>query len=109
MKWRIEPGSSQRSSDAPAATLTIPVVGTRLKAMGMSLRHLHRCMTDSRSVELDDGRLARIVRVDTEFPANQTTVSVWADTPKGPSLTKVDLTRIVGPAPNTEAPPKDPR
>ena len=70
----------------------------------MSLRHLQRCMTDRRKVELDDGRLARIVRVDTEFPANQTTVSVWTDTPKGPSLTKVDLGRIVGPAPETTPP-----
>lgn len=71
----------------------------------MSLRHLHRCMTDRRRVTLDDGRLARIVRVDTEFPANQTTVSVWTDTPAGPSLAKVDLNRIVGPASDTEAPP----
>ena len=62
-------------------------------------------MTDRLRVELDDGRLARIVRVDTEFPANQTTVSVWTDTPKGPSLTKVDLDRNVGPAPDTAAPP----
>lgn len=70
----------------------------------MSLRHLHRCMTDRRRVELDDGRLASIVRVDTQFPANQTTVSVWTDTPTGPGLTKVDLGRIVGPAPDPEAP-----
>lgn len=62
-------------------------------------------MTDRRRVELDDGRLASIVRVDTEFPANQTTVSVWTDSPAGPGLTKVDLTRIVGPAPDTEVPP----
>lgn len=73
--------------------------------MAMSLRHLHRCMTDRRRVELDDGRLARIVRVDTEFPANHTTVSVWTDTPKGPSLAKVDLGRIVGPAPDSAGPP----
>lgn len=71
--------------------------------MAMSLRHLHRCMTDRRQVELDDGRLAKIVRVDTEFPANRTTVSVWTDTPAGPSLAKVDLKRIVGPAPDAEA------
>ncbi|HEY6724328.1 MAG TPA: hypothetical protein VI197_09855 [Polyangiaceae bacterium] len=62
-------------------------------------------MTDRRRVALDDGRLARILRIDTEFPANQSTVSVWTDTPKGPSVTKVDLTRIVGLAPDTEAPP----
>jgi len=73
--------------------------------MAMSLRHVQRCMTDRRQVKLDDGRLARIVRVDTEFPANQTTVSVWADTPKGPSLTKVTLDRIVGPVPDSEVPP----
>ena len=70
--------------------------------MAMSLRYLHRCMTDRQRVQLDDGRLANIVRVDTEFPANQTTVSVWTDSPDGPGVTKVDLRRIVGPAPETE-------
>lgn len=70
--------------------------------MGMSLRYLHRCMTDRQRVQLDDGRLANIVRVDTEFPANQTTVSVWTN---GPGVTKVDLRRIVGPAPESESAP----
>jgi hypothetical protein len=62
-------------------------------------------MTDRRRVELDDGRLAKIVRVDTVFPPNHTIVWVWTDTPTGPSLAKVDLGRIVGPAPDTEIPP----
>lgn len=71
----------------------------------MNLRHLHRCMTDRRKVELDDGRLGQIVRVDTEFPANQTTVSLWTETPRGPGVTKVDLRRIVGPVPDNQTPP----
>lgn len=71
----------------------------------MNLRHVHRCMTDRRKVELDDGRFGRIVRVDTEFPANQTTVSLWTQTPKGPGVAKIDIRRIVGPVPDRVEPP----
>jgi hypothetical protein len=59
-------------------------------------------MTDRRRVELDDGRFGKIVRVDTEFPANHTTVSVWTETGMGPGVTKVDIRRIVGPAPGAD-------
>jgi len=55
-------------------------------------------MTERRGVLLDDGRLGRIVRVDTEFPRGSTTVSVWTETPRGPGVAKVDITRIVGEA-----------
>jgi hypothetical protein len=55
-------------------------------------------MTERRGVLLDDGRLGRIVRVDTEFPRGSTTVSVWTETPRGPGVAKVDIARIVGEA-----------
>jgi hypothetical protein len=71
----------------------------------MNLRQIHRCMTDRRRVELDDGRLGKIVRVDTVFPANQTTVSIWMETSQGPGVAKVDIRRIIGPAPESKAPP----
>jgi hypothetical protein len=64
--------------------------------MATTLRHLHRFMANRLKVQLDDGRAARIVRVDTVFPTNETTVTVW--TAAGPSVAKVKLTSIVGEA-----------
>jgi hypothetical protein len=55
-------------------------------------------MNDRARVELSDGRTGKIVRVDTMFPANDTTVSVWTDSPEGPGVTKVRLDEIVGPS-----------
>jgi hypothetical protein len=60
-----------------------------------NLRRVHQLMNDRRRVQLDDGRVGKIVRIDTFFPAGQTTVTVWT----GPGITKVDLARVVGPAP----------
>lgn len=60
-------------------------------------------MTDRRQVLLQDGRTGKIVRVDTVFPANSTTVSVWTETKKGPAVAKVDLKSILGPAPKKSA------
>ena len=64
-----------------------------------NLRHIHEYMADRRRVLLDDGRTGRIVRVDTTFPAGRTTVSVWTECATNPSVAKVDITRVVGPAP----------
>lgn len=66
--------------------------------MTTTLRHIHRYMTDRSRVRLDDGRIGKIVRVDTLFPAQTTTVSVWTEGPAGPGVAKVDLHRVVGPA-----------
>lgn len=60
-------------------------------------------MTDRRQVLLDDGRTGKIVRIDTVFPDNQTTVSVWTDTKKGPGVAKVALSSILGAAPAKSA------
>jgi hypothetical protein len=68
----------------------------------LDLRHIHRYMTDRRRVLLNDGRIGKIVRVDTVFPKNSTTVSIWTETSKGPGVAKVDLSAIVGPAPKAK-------
>jgi hypothetical protein len=67
------------------------------------LRHLHRCMTDRRQVLLQDGRTGKIVRVDTRFPENETTVSVWTTTPLGPGVAKVALKEVLGPTSDKES------
>lgn len=53
-------------------------------------------MNDRRSVALSDGRAGKIVRVDTVFPANDTIVSVWIYTSRGPGVAKVNLKDVVG-------------
>ena len=68
-----------------------------------NLRHIHKYMTDRRRVLLEDGRTGRIVRVDTTFPEGSTTVSVWTENAPGPSVAKVDLRHVVGPAPEKES------
>ena len=64
-----------------------------------NLRHIHGYMTDRRRVLLDDGRVGRIVRVDTTFPGGSTEVSVWTGDAPRPSVAKVDAERIIGLAP----------
>ena len=59
-------------------------------------------------VRLSDGRIGKIVRVDTLFPDNATTVTVWTDcndeSPlstgpvSGPGISKVSINDIVGEA-----------
>ncbi len=48
---------------------------------------------------LEDGRVGKIVRVDTVFPKNSTTVSIWTETQQGPGVAKVDMKSVLGPAP----------
>jgi len=62
-----------------------------------TLRHLHQWMNERRAVRLADGRIGRVVRVDTSFPANATTVSIWTDS-SSPRIAKVSLTEVVGEA-----------
>ena len=78
-----------------------------------TLRHIHRYMNQRCTVVLVDGRVGKIARVDTFFPANETVVTVWlkdaADTavassrtgappPSSSGLVKVGLDEIAGPA-----------
>jgi hypothetical protein len=65
-------------------------------------------MNERRMVRLSDGRVGKIVRVDTLFPDNATTVTVWTDSSddgplstgpvSGPGISKVSITDIVGEA-----------
>jgi len=54
-------------------------------------------LQDRRSVvQLADGRVGRIVRVDTTFPANRTEVSIYTQDARGPGITKVGLELVSG-------------
>lgn len=70
-----------------------------------TLQNLQRLMTERRAVQLADGRVARVVRIDTVYPDNATTVTVWTDlTDPGvpestrPGVAKVALSEIIGEA-----------
>jgi hypothetical protein len=62
-----------------------------------TLRHIHQLMNERRLVRLTDGRVGKVVRVDTTFPGNDTTVSVWTDS-KSPGVAKVSLADVLGDA-----------
>lgn len=73
-----------------------------------TLRHLHQMMNERRMVRLSDGRVGKIVRVDTLFPDNATIVTIWTDSNdegplstgpvSGPGISKVSIADIVGEA-----------
>jgi hypothetical protein len=63
----------------------------------LSLWHIHQMMNERRPVQLLDGRVGTVVRVDTLFPANSTTVSVWTDS-HSPTVAKVALAEVLGEA-----------
>ncbi|MBN2197536.1 MAG: hypothetical protein JW751_32455 [Polyangiaceae bacterium] len=63
------------------------------------LRLIHRYMTDRCQVVLDDGRVGKIVRVDTTFPAHTSVVSIWTADAEDPLVTKVAIERVVGTVP----------
>ncbi len=48
-------------------------------------------------VQLSDGRTGKIVRIDTSFPGNCTTVSVWTGS-SAPGVAKVASSDVVGEA-----------
>ena len=57
----------------------------------LTLRHV-QALQDRRSlVQLADGRVGKIIRVDTTFPANKTEVSVFTEGAQGPGVAKVGL------------------
>ncbi len=70
----------------------------------LSLHNLHQMMNARRPVQLADGRVGKVVRVDTTFPANSTTVTIWTASSEnewlgpesGPGISKVSLAEIVG-------------
>ncbi len=64
-----------------------------------TLRLIHQYMTDRRQVQLEDGRVGKIVRVDTSFPAQSSVVSIWTSDSDASPVTKIDIAQIIGPAP----------
>lgn len=57
----------------------------------LTLRRI-QALQDQRSVvRLEDGRVGKIVRVDTTFPQNETVVSVYTEDARGPGIAKVSL------------------
>lgn len=69
------------------------------KASGMAtLRDIHQFMSSRVFVALQDGRTGKIVRVDTVFPDNDTTVTIWTDSDGQPGVAKVHLDQVVGAA-----------
>jgi len=60
----------------------------------MTLKTVRKMQDARRPVELDDGRIGKIVRVDTLFPGNHTVVSVYT-LGEGPGIAKVTLDRLV--------------
>jgi hypothetical protein len=63
----------------------------------LSLFYLHQMMNERRLVQLSDGRVGKVVRVDTTFPANATTVTIWTSS-QAPGIAKVALSDVVGAA-----------
>ncbi|HSC89450.1 MAG TPA: hypothetical protein VLC09_19345 [Polyangiaceae bacterium] len=63
----------------------------------LTLRAVHQLQDQHGMVELEDGRVGRIVRVTTTFPGNTTQVSVYTAGPGGPGIAKVALEQLRGP------------
>lgn len=57
----------------------------------LTLRTIQQLQDQRSVVRLEDGRVGKIIRVDTTFPANHTTVSVYTEDSKGPGIAKVSL------------------
>jgi hypothetical protein len=61
----------------------------------LTLRHVQALQDQGSAVKLDDGRIGKIVRVDTLFPQNTTEVSVYyTEGAHGPGIAKVGLNRL---------------
>ncbi len=62
----------------------------------LTLRRVQELQDKRSVVRLADGRVGKIVRVDTTFPANKTEVSVYTLDAKGPGIAKVGLELLSG-------------
>lgn len=60
----------------------------------ITLRLAYRLQDHRARVQLEDGRVGSIVRLDTTFPENETEVSVATDGPQGPGITRVRLEQL---------------
>lgn len=68
-------------------------VGVYLWTM-LTLRAVHQLQDQHGVVQLRDGRVGKIVRVTTTFPANHTQVSVYTIGPDGPGISKLELEEL---------------
>jgi hypothetical protein len=59
-----------------------------------SLRHIHQIMNERGSVRLADGRVGKIMRVDTLFPDHEVKVTVWTSDRTRPGLAKVESVEL---------------
>jgi hypothetical protein len=62
----------------------------------LTLRRIQELQDRRSMVRLPDGRVGKIVRLDTTFPANTTVVSVYTVGPQGPGIAKVSLELLTG-------------
>lgn len=63
--------------------------------LGMDdLRRMYAVMALRKPVRLSDGRTGVITRVDTDFPANETTLHVWVEGGASPGLAKVRAAEV---------------
>lgn len=69
----------------------------------LTLRRIQELQDKRSTVQLADGRVGRIVRLDTTFPANRTEVSVYTMGAQGPGITKVSLELVTGVSEPTSA------
>jgi hypothetical protein len=60
----------------------------------LTLRRVRQLQDGRAVVRLEDGRVGRIVRVDTTFPANETVVTVYTQNDQGPGIAKVQLAQL---------------
>lgn len=58
---------------------------------------MYAFMAMRRPVVLSDGRRGVIMRVDTSYPEQETTVLLWMTPEAGPELVKVRADSVVGP------------
>jgi hypothetical protein len=57
----------------------------------LTLRRIQKLQDQRSVVRLEDGRVGKIVRVDTTFPANVTEVTVYTEDAHGPGIAKVSF------------------
>lgn len=81
---------------AGLAKVGLPKTQSEPHSDGMDdLRRMYAVMALRKPVRLSDGRKALITRVDTDFPANETTLHVWIqDEPDGAGLAKVSAAEV---------------
>jgi len=62
----------------------------------LTLRRVQELQDRRSLVRLADGRVGKIIRVDTTFPANKTEVSVYTLGGPGPGVARVSLELLTG-------------